>query len=184
MKLSRLIISCLLAVLWQLLSLPLAHAGVVEDMIAKSCESSVSMNYSYACTEPKGRTLRGHGTLSCMNGMLKILNDPYAIYDNGVEKITLNKTSKEAVREKSTFSATSADVSSILRLLGFNPKSAVISPLHDKNGKENGVSAVLKDGTKLSVVFTNVKYGTGLAPSDFTCELSSLGQAWTVTDLR
>lgn len=159
-----------------------------QQILQKADGKSVCIVYSFSCTGSNGRTARGNGSLLYQKGMYKLENSPFSIYDDGKVKMTLNKSAKEAVRQKSSFQGAELTPASIIRMLGFNPKGAVISDFTGKDtGKgagADGISVLLKDGTKISVVFKSVEYAPERPVSVFSFDTSDLGQNWTVTDLR
>lgn len=156
----------------------------VGEILAAAEEMSADIDYSFVYTGKDGRKIHGNGSLLYQNGMFKLRNEPFVIYDNGVERVTLNKSSKEAVREKSFSSAGKPDENYVLRMLGFNPKGSRTESSKGKNGKTDGIRTVLRDGTVICVSFKSVKYSSQLDGAAFSFDTSALGGAWTVTDLR
>jgi len=160
------------------------YADGIDEILSKARGKSVSIDYSYSCVADKGRTARGNGSLVYQNGMYKLVNEPYSVYDDGQVKLTMNKSSKEAVKETSSKSGKPMGTQSILRLLGFNPKGAQVSTSSAKDGSVAGICVVLKDGTKVSATFKSVKYAPELPITAFSYDLSALGKSWMVNDLR
>jgi len=146
-------------------------AEPLSEILSKASAGKL-LKADFSCIiKAKKQTYSSNGTIKFQDGAYALETDALVVIDNKEDSWTVDMVAKEVVVESS------AGISML--------KGATITPSYDSNGKLTRLEAILKDGTKASVLITQMKLQTPVdIRESFNYDHQSLDSSWVVTDLR
>lgn len=179
MKIRGLFISALLLVA----CFPSLGGGFPTSFLFKVSSSRVTMNYEFDAV--KGDKLySGSGIIRYQDKAYVLETEGLKVCDDLSVNVTVNFSSREVVKEASNACDFFSDPSSILRIIGLNPKKATVDVKMSEGADSFTVTATLSDGMSIQVDVKGIRFSAKGPLSDFGFDTSSLDSAWMVTDLR
>lgn len=146
-------------------------------------ESRMLLDYSFKAIQNKN-TYGGTGTITYQDGMFIFTSDAIDVYNDGEQMWSVNKVSKEIVIEEGNRQNLFLNPAGLLSLFGSSAKGAKWKLNQNASGVPVSLTAVLKDGTDITVRFESVKFVQAGAQNDFSYSTSGKDSSWIITDLR